>query len=150
DVRDAREPEAAHPPRPGRDYLRHGGHPHGVGPEALEHADLRRSLEGGSEQGGVHALLQRDPLGLRHGARARAQPGIIRIAHVREALVSSTTSPTKGFRNIRLMWSAISIRVGGRNVWRIPPAALVTICVSTPSRAKTRVGSAATSAAWPS
>ena len=59
----------------------------------------------------------------------------------------SATGPTSGFWNIRLMWSAISMSVGGRKVWRMPPAALVTTSVVAPSLANTRVGSAATSGA---
>src|SRR6267378_8100371 len=44
-VGDAREPETAHTSGPCRDHLRHRGHPHGIGPEPLEHADLRGRLE---------------------------------------------------------------------------------------------------------
>ena len=60
------------------------------------------------------------------------------------------TGPMSGFFHIRLMWSAINISVPGRNVGRIPPAALVRISVATPSAWNTRAGSAATSGGCPS
>src|SRR5213592_3909728 len=50
----------------------------------------------------------------------------------------SATGPTSGFLNIRLMWSAMSIRTGGRKVWRMPPAALVTTSVVAQSREHAR------------
>ena len=52
----------------------------------------------------------------------------------------SGTGPNSGFRNMRLMWSAISIRSPGRRSRRTPPAALLTTSARIPSLVSTRTG----------
>src|SRR2546426_970637 len=86
-VRDTRDPEPAHAPGARRDPFRHRGHPHGIGPEPLEHPDFRGRLERRPEQAGVHALFQRDPLRSRNVAGEPAERWVVGIAHVGEALV---------------------------------------------------------------
>jgi hypothetical protein len=75
-------------------------------------------------------------------ARQAAQLRIPRFGHVREARFARTTAPMSGLRKVKLIVSAISIRVPLRNVRRMPPAALVSRTVPTPSAAATRTGSA--------
>ena len=50
--------------------------------------------------------------------------------------------PNSAFRKLRLIWSAMSMTVPEPKLRRMPPAAFVRTSVSTPSRAKTRTGSA--------
>src|SRR2546426_69437 len=85
-VRDRREAEAAHPPRPRDDHLRDGGHPHGVRAEPLQHPDLGGGLVRGAEQPDINPLLERDLRLPRHFPRQRPQPGVVGLTHVREAL----------------------------------------------------------------
>ena len=63
----------------------HDGHADEVGAERAQHADLGRSLEGGAEPGGVHALaeVEAEPAGSL--PRRSAQLGVVRVRHVRKA-----------------------------------------------------------------
>ena len=76
-VREARQRADAQPRRPAGARLRDGAHPHRVGAELREHADLGRGLVRRAEHRGVDAALEGD---LARGGRRvdrRAEPGVV-------------------------------------------------------------------------
>ena len=94
EVGDRRDPEAAHAACARGDDFDDGGHAHRVHAQPLEHADFGGGLVAGAEQAGVHPFVERRPSASSATSRASvAEPWIIGIGHVREALVARQHGP---------------------------------------------------------
>ena len=83
-VGDHGEGQHPHAARAKREHFGYDRHPDHVPAHPFDHADLGRSLEAGTEQGGVRAARKTDAQSGSLRERRLLQPRVVRGAHVRE------------------------------------------------------------------